>query len=233
MTESFRSAVELRHDFCNTTADLQQRYTAPLPDGATVFIPATGALYRLFKGLGTTFDTITGLVVIPANDSSDRWVLQEVEGTSPWAGQEASQSINNIPAPGSDVWAALGTLSGSFALAAGNANVFQVNATSSLLTYHGVPRSMKLLAIASMLGAAADIFSIVISKNDDVPAGSSSPQYLKGEQSASNAATSRVNITTQRIVTLEPGDTLRLMARSFAGDQVIQFHQATLSVVPA
>lgn len=230
MTEAFRSAVQFRNDLCSTLAELIQRYTRPLPDGATVYVNAVPGLYRLAKGLGSSYDSLTGgLIVIPGDGSDNRWVQQDIYGSSPWSGVEAMTALNNISAAGSNVWAALGSNAGSFQLAAGDTAAFGVNATSSLLTYHGVPRFMMLTATASMLAAAVDILSIVISKNDDVPAGSSSPQYLNGEQSASNVAGGRVNISSQRSTFVAPGTTLRLMARSFAGDQTIQFHQFTLS----
>jgi hypothetical protein len=231
MTESFRSAVAYRNDLCQSVADLQQRLTRPLPDNATVFVDDTSALYRLAKNLGNTFDALIGRVIVPSDGTGNRWVQESVFGSSPWSGVEVATSFNNIVAAGSNIWAGLGTQAGSFQLSDGDTDMFGV-AASSIMTYHGTPRFMMLTSIASVTATDVDLLSTVISKNDDVPAGSSAAEPLKGEQSATIASTGRVCITTQRSLLLAPGDTLRLMLRSSAGDQTIQVQQFSLSVVP-
>lgn len=231
MSESFRSAVAYRNDLCQSIADLQQRLTRPLPDNATVYVDDTSALYRLAKGLGDTFDDLTGRVIVPADGTDNRWVQENASGSSPWSGIEVATSFNNIVAAGANVWAGLGTQAGSFQLSAGDVTMFEV-ATSSIMTYRGVPRFMMVTSIASITETNADLLSTVISKNDDVPAGSSSAQPLKGEQSSTIETTGRACITTQRSMSLAPGDTLRLMVRSAAGDQTMQVQQFSLSVVP-
>ncbi len=231
MTESFRSAVAYRHDLCKSVADLQQRLTRPLPSNATVYVEDTSALYRLAKGLGDDFDGLDGRIVAPADGSDNRWVQLEALGSSPWSGIEVATSLNNIVAAGANVWAGLGTQAGSFQLSTGDTDMFEV-ATSSIMTYRGVPRFMLLTAIASITETNADQLSIVISLNNDVAAGSTASQALKGEQSAIIGTTGRACITTQRGVVLGPADTLRLMVRSSAGDQTMQVQQFSLSVIP-
>jgi hypothetical protein len=232
MTESFRSAVALRNDICTSVADLQQRYTAPLPDAATVFVTDTVGLYRLAKGLGSGFDSLLGRVVIPADGSSNRWVQQEANGSSPWSGVEVATAQNNITPIGPTIWTALGTTPGSFALAAGDTDMFEVNATSSLMTYHGVPRFMMLTATVSIFTALADSLSIVVSHNNDVPAGSNASHRSEGQQAGGTRDVAEVNISSQRSLFMAPGATLRLMAKNLAVQdmQVTYFSLSAVSL---
>ena len=232
MTESFRSAVALRHDFCNSIADLQQRFTAPLPGDATVYVHDTSALYRLAKGLGTTFDTLIGRIIIPADGSSNRWVQEEVFGSSPWAAAIAASTVPNVAAAGSQVWAALGSLPGVFALTFGDTAMWTVDPTTGLLTYNGLPRFMLVTAIASVTTVDGNDISIVVSKDDDVPAGSSAAEPLKGEQFAHTSGGAWANISTQRMAFVAPGSTFRLMVRSFPGNDVMAFDSFTLTAMP-
>ncbi len=231
MSQSFRSAVAYRNDLCQSVADLEQRLTRPLPDNATVYVDDTSALYRLVKGLGSSYDALTGRIVVPSDGSDSRWVQEAASGSSPWSCIEVATVLNNIPAAGANVWAGVGTQAGSFQLSAGDVTMFGV-AASSILTYHGLPRFMMVTSVASITETNADLLSTVISKNDDVPAGSSAAQPLKGEQSSTIENTGRACITTQRSMSLAPGDTLRLMVRSGAGNQTMQVQQFSLSVVP-
>lgn len=231
MSESFRSPVAYRNDLCKTIADLKQRFTSPLPDNATVYVDDTSALYRLAKGLGSSFDALTDRIIVPSNGSSDRWVQESVYGSSPWTGVEVATATNNVAAAGASTWTPVGGTPGSFQLSSGDTTMFEVNPTSSLLTYRGVPRFMLMTSVITLTAAAADLLSSVIAKNGDVPA-DATPQYLKGEQAASNAINGRVCITTQRAAFLAPGDTLRVMIRSADGGQQVQVRQMSLSVTP-
>lgn len=231
MSNSFRSAVAFRNDICESIADLKQRFTRPLPAAATVYVEDTSALYRLAKGLGSSFDALVDRIIVPADGSSDRWVQESVYGSNPWAGVEVATATNNVAAAGASTWTPVGGTPGSFQLSSGDTTVFEVNPTSSLLTYRGVPRFMMATSIATLTAAGDDLLSCVIAKNGDVPA-DATPQYLKGEQGASNATNGRVCITTQRAMFLAPGDTLRLMLRSADGGQAFQVRQFSLSVAP-
>ncbi len=232
MSGPFKSAVAYRYDFCTTIAQLQQRATRPLPDGAMVFVSANRGLFQLYKNLGSSFDNIASSIVVPADQSTNRWVMQEASGASPWSGVEVSTEQNNIAAPGSNIWAALGTAAGAFTLMEGDASMFAVNATSSLLTYHGPARPVLLTSTVAVLTVATDAIRTVLSHNNDVAAGSSADQRLKGEQQASPGDGLAVNITMQRAVTLADGSTIRQMLRSSNGAQELQVNYFTLSVVP-
>lgn len=236
MTEAFRSAVEFRHDLCATVAQLQQRFTRPLPDGATVFVTGTSGLYRLFKGLGDAFDLLTTVIVIPGDQSDNRWVLEEVDGSSPWAGVEVLTSTATVSVEGSDTWAILGSTAATFELASGITAMFSVNPTSGLLTYHGPDRDMLVTATVSARTPAADNIHAVISRDGDVADGSSANEYVKGEQAGNTAGETEevdllANVTVQRMLTLTEGDTLRLMLRNDRGQPMtVEFF--TLSVQP-
>lgn len=232
MSGSFRSTVAYRHDICATVNDLIQRFTRPLPNGATVYVEATSAIYRLAKGLGSSFDSLVGRIIVPSDGTDNRWVQEEALGSSPWSATMAANQGNNIPAAGSQIWAPLGTNPGDFRLTYGDTDMWEVNATSSLLTYHGLPRFMLVTAIASVDTATANDFSIVVSKNDDVPAGSSTSQPLKGEMYAKTGVGGFTCISTQRAGIVSAGTTFRLMARSFPGDDVMAFNSFTLTASP-
>jgi hypothetical protein len=231
MTESFRSAVSLRNDICNSIDDLVQRFTAPLPDSATVYVTSLNASYRLAKGLGITFDALIGRVIIPSDGSSNRWVQEEVFGSSPWAASIAASTVPNVAAAGANVWAEFGSLPGVFQLTFGDTDMWTVNPTTGLLTYNGLPRFMLVTAIASLKTVTGNDISIVVSKDNDVPAGSTTAQPLKGEQFA-HTADDWANIATQRMAFVAPGSTFRLMVRSFPGEDVMAFDSFTLTAMP-
>lgn len=233
---NFRSPAAYRHDFCDDVTALEQRFTRPLPDGATVYIPSTHATWRLYKDLGSAYDANTLAIVIPADQSNNRWVLEDIAGASPWSGVEVLTATNVVGVEGSGAWAPLGSTAGSFALATGLAATFAVNPTSSLLTYHGPTIDMLVTASASVGTTQPDNVHAVISRNDDVPDASSATEYLKGEQAASaGGETDEVDllaeVTVQRGLSLVDGDTLRLMLRNDRG-QSMSVSFFALSVVP-
>jgi hypothetical protein len=232
MSEAFRSPAAFRNDLCSSIAELTQRYTAPLPDRATVYVSGAEALYRLFKGLGTTFDALTGQVVIPSNGSPDRWLQEEVFGSSPWSGMEVSVATVTVTPGGASQWQAIGATPSTFALASGDANIFQLNTTSGLLTYHGPSRYMMLTANASLHSVAGDIFGAVISVNNDVAAGSSAAHPTLGAQATGNGDGQSTFVSTQRRVFLADTNTLRVMLRNSSGS-AIEVDNFSLSALPA
>lgn len=234
MSQSFQSAVAFRNDICDNVTQLRQRGTRPLPDGATVYVVGTTALYRLVKGLGDDFDAFGSIVVVPTDGSDNRWVEESLAGASPWAAQEIASASVNVTPSGQFQWTALGSTAGSFALATGNALAFVVNPTTSLLTYQGVPRQMNLRYQASVLcGAAATINAeAAISVNGDVPAGNTSEHRGSGNQSSTVTDTSIQCIAGERSALLIPGATVRLMLRNMNGTQAISVEYFALSIAP-
>jgi len=232
----FKSATGFRHSICASVAELQQWYTRPLPDGATVYVTALASLYRLVKGLGSAYDAITSAIVVPADQSSDRWVLESVQGASPWSGEEALLAATTVAVDGSATWAQLGSTGGSYSLMAGHASMFAVSATTGVMTYHGQTRNMMVTANVSAGTPLPDNIHAVISLSDDVPSASSADEFTKGEQAGSaGGETAEVDllahVSVERALLLVEGDTLRLMLRNDRG-QPMAVAFFTLSVVP-
>lgn len=227
-----RSSVWLRFLIVESSTQLRQQPTRVLPNGAMAYIPSAQSTYRLVKGVGTTFDTLSSVLLIPGDQSDNRWFRVDTGGASPWSAVAVETSQNNIAAAGSNVWAALGTAAGDFTLQNGDSAMFAVNATSSLITYHGLSRDVLITSTVSVLTVAADVIRGVVSHNNDVAAGSSADQRAKGEQSANTQDGASVNITMQRAVTLVDGATLRQMLRSQNGAQEMQVNYWTMSIVP-
>lgn len=228
---AFRSSPALRNDICDTVAQLQQRFTRPLPNRATVYVTGAEALYRLYKSLGATFDDLTGQVVVPGDQSTNRWLQESVYGASPWAGTEISDAVVLVTPSAQFAWTALGTTAGSFSLASGAAAMFAVNATSSLLTYHGPTRYMNIAYETTIRSSAAVVVEAAISVNNDVPAANTSEHRSAGEQSTT-VNTVPSFIAGQRSVLLADGNTIRLMVRNMTGTQVIEIDYFSLSVNP-
>ncbi len=227
---AFHSAAAFRHDFCNSIAELQQRFSRPLPDRATVYVVGAEALYRLIKGLGDSFDDLTGQIVIPADQSDNRWVQEQVAGASPWSGTAVAAATVTVSPAGSLEWQAIGSTASTFALTAGDALMFQLNPTSGLLTYHGLPRYMTISSNISIHAGAADIFQAVISINDDVPAGSGAAQPLNGAQATGAPDGTSCFVATQRSFFLNDGNTIRVMLRDGSGDAIeVDFFSVTVA----
>lgn len=228
-----RSSSPLRNIITNSVAQLQQQATRVLPDGATAYVTATDALYRLYKGVGTTFDTLTTLVVIPGDQSSNRWILQESVGSSPWAAVEVlDESIITTPAA-QFAWRSIGENGGSYSLAFGSATAF-VLAANSQLTYHGPDRNMAInLKTTVSHGIAAEIaLHAVVSVNNDVPDGDTNEQRAFGENGASMPNAGEACIATERLVLLSDGDTVRVKYRNMSTADAFVVVFMTLSLTP-
>src|SRR5882672_4702576 len=217
MSEAFRSAVAFRNDICDTVSQLQQRFTRPLPNGATVFVTGTEAVYRLAKSLGDGFDDLAtaDLVVIPSDGTDARWVMEDISGGSPWYAVITAAAVANVTPGGVSTWRALGSTPATFTLDAGPASAFSLDPTTSLLTYDGVPRLYMARAIVSVETAAGadDFVNAALSYNNDIPAGSTAAHRAAGEQSVGVPDGGTSLIVTQRRVLLNPTSTLRLMLR--------------------
>jgi hypothetical protein len=128
-------------------------------------------------------------------------------------------------------WQAVGSTPSTFALATGDAHMLQLDTTSSLLTYHGLPRYMTISSNISIHAAAVDTFQAVISVNDDVPAGSGAAQPINGSQATGAPDGVSCFVATQRSVLLNDGDTIRVMLRDSSGD-AIEVDFFSLSLTP-
>lgn len=234
MTEAFRSAVAYRNDFCATIAQLRQRLTRPLPDGATVYVTSPTGLYRLVKGLGSSFDNIASAIVVPADQSDNRWVLEEVSGASPWTGvMTLDEAIVTTPTA-QFAWRSLGLNGGSYSLIFGDASVFQLAADSEI-TYHGPSRQMAInLKTTVQNNVASDLLvGAVVSVNNDVPDGNTSEQRIAGEQDGTMVASGgAVCLTTERVVLLVDGDVLRIKYRNQSTADGFSVVFVTLSLMP-
>jgi hypothetical protein len=233
MSNEVRSSSPLRFLIVESTTQLRQQPTRLLPDGSQAYIPSAGASYRLVKDVGTAFDTLNSVILIPGDQSNNRWFRESAAGASPWSGVEVATADNTLAATGAGVWRALGATPGAFTLATGDSAMFAVNATSSLLTYHGLTREVLVTAVVEAFSVGiADVIRAVISHDNDVAIGSSADEHLKGEMGSDTASGASACITTQRFVTLLDGDTLRLMLRSLVGGADMTVRRFSLSVIP-
>ncbi len=237
MSGPFKSSVAYRNDFCATVAQLQQRASRPLPDGATVYVTDTQGLYRLFKNVGTEFDLLTTLVVIPADQSSNRWILQESAGTtSPWAAVEVMDEAIVTTPTAQFAWRSLGINGGSYSLAVGSAAAFAIDASTSVLTYRGPTRQMLASLQTTVVNNIATSLRLdaIISRNGDVPDGDTNEFRNFGENGASLIAASgaAAEISTERIVLLNSGDTLRVKYRNMSTADGFTVDFMTLVLTP-
>jgi len=233
MDKPFQSSAPLRYDLCNTIAELQSRYSSQLPDRAVVYVVEAESSYRLFKGIGAGFDNLTGQVVVPADQTSNRWLQQSVFGSTPWAGTAIANADVNVTPSAQFAWTALGSTAGSFGLASGDANMLVVNTTTSLITYHGPTMYVTVRYQVSLInnGDGADItLEAAISHNNDVPPADTSTHRGAGEQAGTVSDIQNICIAGQRSVLLADTNTLRLMLRNMSGTQVMGVHFFSLAV---
>lgn len=234
MTEPFRSAVHLRHNLCVTTAELQRYGTAILPDGATVYVSGSDRVYRLWKNLGSGYDIAHDLVIVPADQTSNRWVLETINGAPAWQATMVLNTPNTVTPPAQTQWQALGSTPGSFILSDGDPDAFSLNPTSGLITYKGITRKVTLAYQLSISGSAGSnvIPYAAISVSNDIAVGSTGSNNEKGAQTASFSNGTNCCIAGQRTVTLSLNDTIRLMLRNLSGTEALPVVNAMLSIKP-
>lgn len=234
MTEPFRSAVHLRVNFCATTDQLKQYGTAILPDGAMVYVTGVDRVYRLRKNLGSNYDTLTGLILIPADQTRNRWILEEANGAPAWQATMILNAVNNVTGPAQNQWQALGSTPGQFLLIDGDPIAFELNATSGQLTYQGPRRKFTIAYQLSITGTAGTNVApyAAISVVSDIPVGSSGAERDKGAQTASFSNGTNCCISGQRTVTLDTLDDIRIMLKNTSGTEVMPVVTATLSIKP-
>lgn len=233
MSPPFRSSAAFRYDFCETVDQLEQRLVQPLPDGAFVYVTGTDAGYRLTKGLGNAYDALTQLIVVPAGDTDDRWVKEDSLGASPWFANVISNPGVNIASAAQGAWNALGSTAGTFLLTDGDPEAFELNPTSSLLTYHGPLRRFNVSFYMTLLGTSAAVnVEGAISHDGDIAIGNTDSQYGKGVAGAYVDGTGRQSISGQRTVVLANESTLRIMLRNLTGTQTTACVYSNLCIKP-
>lgn len=233
MSDAFRSAVALRNDLCATLAELEQRYSRPLPDGASVYVTEVASLYRLAKGVGAAFDAIGGdLIVTPVDGSTNRWLQQEANGGSPWSGTEILTNPTLVTPSAQAAWTALGSTPGTYALSSGQPGMFAVSPTTGLLTYNGPTRLMTAsYQLSGQCGSAVEVHA-ALSLDGDIAPGDTSEHRGFGEQAAGFDNDVIAEISGQRQLTLHDADTLRLMIRNITGAEVIEVDFFALQLAP-
>lgn len=233
---ALRASAFLRAQLVDSSAVLAEMNSTKLPDGATVFDNETDVLWRLDKSAGTTFDAalINSGVMIKPNDGTDaRWFAEVSSGGSPYYSASYAVSANAVVMTAGQ-WNYLGSTPGTFARSIGDGHAFTVNTTTGEVTYHGPPRLVLVSAQCSVLnGAAANSISIhaCISRNNDVVAGAGGDYSALGEQAMVTADVTD-QLSTQRLMLLNPGTTLRLAFRNATNsdDLSVSFYQ--LCVTP-
>lgn len=232
---SLRSSVALRTLLCDTLAELSSINSTTLPDGATAFESQSDTLWRLDKSAGTVFDALlgSGLLLKPDDGTAARWFAQTTQGSSPYSNSTYLVSAAAVVMTAGQ-WNYLGSTAATFALSTGDTSAFSLNLTTGEVTYHGPTRQVLVSAKASVLnGAAANSISIhaCISRNNDVVAGAGGDYSAKGEQAMVTADVTE-QISTERIMQIGPGVTLRLAFRNATNsdDLSVSFYQ--LCIVP-
>jgi hypothetical protein len=231
-----RSAAALRTQLYNTEAEFLAVNSTLLPDGATAYVAATRSLYRLYKaGSALLAIATSGLIVAPDDSSGAAWVLQEINGASPWLTVVTQQNnVVNVVISAS-TWVQMDSGSpNTFVQQVGSDDAFQLNSTSSEITYRGPARTFRLSCYASVSSAVAGAIGIqlAIAVNDDIAVGSSGAEHAKGAMHV-HAEDVSVFAASERFVELEDGDTIRVMWRNTtdAADLTVSFLQIAITPV--
>lgn len=233
MSPPFRSAVALRFDFCDTTDELKQRYSEPLPDGAVVYVTEADAIFRLSKSVGSVYDGLTQLVVIPADQSTNRWFKEAANGSSPWEAAMYSNPGVNVASPGAGQWNGLGTTAGTFLLGSGDPAAFVLNPTTSIITYQGPTRIFNLQYFLTVLGSPGPItIEGALSVNGDIAIGNTSTPYGKGVAGAAVTTSDRQSFSGQRSVIISRNDQIRIMVRNLTGSETMAVVYSNLLIRP-
>jgi len=230
METPFRSAVALRDNICNSTADLGSYGTQKLPDGATVYVTGNDTSWRLVKGTGDIYDGLVGLVIDPNDGSDNRWFKLTENGGNPWAMQVALGTSLGVTPSAQNAWIALGSTAGSFALASGNGDAWELNLGTGLVTYKGLTRLVNIQYQITLVGAAAIDVEAAISVSGDVPSGSTASVPQFANQGGSVTTTVRDCLSGQRAALMGADDTIRVMLRNLTSTQGITALYMTLAV---
>jgi hypothetical protein len=114
---------------------------------------------------------------------------------------------------------------------------FTLTAASCVLTYNGVSgRRFLFLAAASFEGSATlnGTSGTAIAHNSDLVGGVmlSNASMAAGAGISDLQSNSAIDIPTQRSVVLNNGDTIRPVLGNFAGNQNLNIHSLSLSIIP-
>ena len=226
----FNSSAPLRHNICFSPDDLGHYGTQQLPDGATVYVTGTDSLYRLVKNHGAQDDGLVGLVVNPNDGSNNRWFRQTENSGNPWAAQIVLDSSLAVTPSAQNAWIALGSTPGSFGLATGNGDAWELNLTTGLIQYKGPTRLVKVSYQVTLIGGAAIDVEAALSVNGGVPAGSTAPYPNFANQAGSVTTTVRDCLSGSLNALISTDDTIRLMLRNLTGTQQITALYAGISI---
>jgi len=168
---------------------------------------------------------------VPADGTDNRWVAESISGASPWSSIEVALANVDVVPNNPDAWRGLGTTAGSFG---GGSTIFEVNPTTSVMTYRGVTRQMTLAYEATILNGTGGPIDAeaAISHNGDVPEDSTTDFRGDGQQGTTLAAGFRAVVSGKRSVLLAPNQTVRLMLRNVAGSGTLTVQYFSMSFAP-
>lgn len=230
------SSPALRVLLFDLASELATYNSSELPNGATAYDNQSAALYRLNKTAGTTYDTLigSGQVIKPDDQTDARWIAESINGASPYFHSSYLNGTVSVTMAGTQ-WGYLGNVAGTFAVSTGSGAVFAIDNATGEVTYHGPPVGMLVSATISLANAdSATPITVAgcISRNDDVVAGSTTAYAVKGQQEADIGDGVVIEMTLQRVMTLNPGTTLRLALRNLVNGDDLQALFYQLSVTP-
>lgn len=186
--------------------------TAELPDGASAFVVATGAVYRLHKA--STQAGIGNSVFVPPSGGPGCW-FYESGGDSLFNFQETgTASLTGAQVMTVNQWAQLPSGSG-FYQTSSSGTPFSQSSTSGVVTYTGPNKRFRVRATATLSCAtAAQALELAITQNDFL-IGTTTFDGTAGAASADpTTANLGITVVTEKVVILANNDAVRPVMRN-------------------
>lgn len=209
-----------------TGEDMQNINTRNLPDGAQCFVTSTRRLYRFRKF--ATIAAVENVVIVPSSGGG-RWVLE-----GPTAGAAplfiAATDENGTDASASANWLAPNT--SAFAQQAG-AGLWTLTPLGCLLTYHGPEASYFVRLFATVTFPSPNTVNCVVDHNGDITGADAG--FAEGEEFLESEladSTQSYIVSSERLVTIAPGETMQPKFR-FSGGSDLIIERLTLAANPA
>jgi len=207
--------------------DIANIVTDPIPDGAQCFVIENRTLYR-FRKFSTQAAASTS--VIAPNAGGGRWVREGMTAGLEPAMAVALDATNTVDSTSTTNW--LEPATAQFVKVFGSAGIWTFTAAGAIFTYNGPPGFYLARLTASVsFGVSAFIRGVVSFNNDLVAAETGIPEGAQVTE-LNDGGTETAVITAERVVSLDPTDTLRPKFRASVTDDDIDIVGFTLSVTP-
>lgn len=227
-----KSAIALRTLLCDTLAQFYATNTSLLPEGASCYVAEDQSLWRLDKNLGDALDDLIPVFVVKgANQSSARWVKESIEGSSPYYTQVYGSGSQTLVISNNN-WLLLGSTPGTFNLANGELDLWELDSAANLLTYHGPEKRMRAtvnIAMHSETTGGSTILGVV-RLNNDVALGTQNSYQSRGQQGTSITSTFVNQLRLERVLTITADDVISIALRSSdTEDLTIPYYTFTIA----